>query len=86
MELIKVDEIQMPIWARCPIANGDYSGLSDEDESTVLEWLHQLYEDHSHVTFEHTGDFSEFEPFPEFGLGCDCERVIIWAEKPSAVE
>ena len=86
MELVKIEEIQMPMWARCPVAYGDFSGISEDDSDLVLGWLSELQEEHGSITFEHTGDFSEFEPFPAFGLGCDCERVIIWAEKPKSSE
>jgi len=76
----KIREIQLPTWARAIFANDDHSGVSEQDSVEAASWYAEQVEEHGPITLEHTGEFEEFTAHPEFGLACETERVIIWAD------
>lgn len=79
MKLITTEKI--PVWALSAIFNGDYTGLTDEDERVLDEWLNQEWI--KGTTFEIVHDDCEnfetyFSYYPAFGLGSDVVDVNIW--------
>ena len=66
---IVLESLDIPQWAQCFIEYGDGSGLSDEDEALVTEWLNAVVEEHGAVCFA-WGSVNEFCTQPEFGLAC----------------
>jgi len=68
----------MPTWAICAIFNGDLTGVNDEEEKQIDEFLAaESYID----AWELIDDEPSFSPSPEFGLPCETYivRGIVWA-------
>jgi hypothetical protein len=78
MEIKDTYTYQFPAYALCALINGDYSGLSDDDEKNLNDFLErENYVD----CWDCSSDIEpSFCPFPEFGLACDCVEVtgIVW--------
>lgn len=55
----------IPSWAICYLVNGDMDCLTDEE----LQMLRDFEKDFRVVD---VAEESYFEPFPHFGLACDC--------------
>ena len=64
----------IPAWAVCAIEYGDFSGLSDTDESQVNEFTEMLNERFGHRLFSiEYGQEVYFRNFNDFhNLGDDC--------------
>ena len=62
----------MPTWAVCAIVNGDYSGLTSDDEADLDAFLER---EHYVRHFDIVDDEPSFTSSPEFGLACDCVLV-----------
>jgi len=62
---------KVPNWAACWFANGDDSGLNDEDRARIAEYEKELTEEGLRLVAPIEGTESEFEPYPAFGLACD---------------
>ena len=82
--LSKQQNARVPSWALSYLINGDYSGITEDEKTTVDKWLdgmnkwvesiggNPLYMNINPVT-EH--EF--FTKYPEFGLPCDCTECDI---------
>lgn len=64
-------QYDIPTWAIGTIFNGDYTGLSDEEENMINEFL----EAEGILTWSFDEESKHFCPKPEFGLACDCYEV-----------
>ena len=68
----------MPTWAVGAIFNGDFTGVNDEEEKQIDEFLAaESYID----CWELIDDEPSFSTAPEFGLPCDTYIVkgTVWA-------
>ena len=72
-----VDIRQVCIAYVCAIEYGDYSGLSDDDERLVTQWLDKLP---AGVSFD-WGEESEFCRDDISGLMADCIEVKIYHQE-----
>lgn len=63
-------KVSIPTWALCALINGDYTGLEDEDIALVEGWLSAT--GYTIVCCPEEDEEPYFNPFPEFGLACDC--------------
>ena len=75
-------EYDIPDWAVVPLAYGDNSGLTEEDEKTLYEWTASLKEDGFVWDIVFTSDTNEFNPHPAFGLACaTCRATVVYYRK-----
>ena len=82
-KLIKIYETdKMPDYIACYFEYGDLDNLTEEDIKNADNWLNRIEENHGvkGVTFE-WGEETGFYYYPEFGLGCNCINVKVWANK-----
>lgn len=57
---------RIPVYAVCAIEYGDFSGMSDEDEKEIREFLDREFPNGFVVDWN--GEDYYFSPFPDFGL------------------
>ena len=69
MDKIETIVMTIPCWALCALINDDFTGLSDDDERQIRNWLENT---RVQVTPPEDDEEIYFEPFPAFGLACDC--------------
>ena len=60
---------KVPNWAACWFANGDDSGLTEEDKALIAGYEKRLASEGLTLVAPIEGTESEFEPYPAFGLG-----------------
>jgi len=72
-ELEPVDKVEIPTWAICYIANGDDSGISDEDIKEINDFLGR----YKSPTFEY-GEEEYFSNDPAFGLPTNVVEVKVY--------
>ena len=61
----------IPRWAVCGFVNGDWSGVSDEDEKLAKEYEADLNKKGWIILDPIEGSENDFCPYPAFGLACD---------------
>ena len=71
--------IKLPTWALCPLFNCDYSALESGDEKQIDGFDQDMRENFGAYIIDIVEEEADFEPFPEFGLACDCVTVNIWS-------
>ena len=78
-------EFIIPEYAVCPLIYGDFSGVEDEDEKEIMEFVDRCIEDYGNALFTPPEDESLMES--EFrvsndisNLGCDCVTLILMVE------
>jgi hypothetical protein len=79
MKIINYISAKIPTYALSYLVNGDASGLEDADQANIDQWFDtcraNLAASHpgADISF-HYRDTEEgsFQPFPAFGLACDC--------------
>ena len=75
-------EYDIPEWAVCALAYGDYSALAEEDEKTLNDWTASLKKDGYVWDIVFTSDTDEFNPYPAFGLACaTCKATVVYYKK-----
>jgi hypothetical protein len=84
---LRQQNARIPAYALPYLINGDASGLSDEDKTTIDKWLNHWVKDAEKlggaVIISPTGQEEEFTHYPEFGLPCgyiECDIVILAPE------
>jgi hypothetical protein len=73
-------EYEIPNWAVAPLINGDFTGLSDEDESKLTKFMDEVVEDHGNALFMlgDKSDESSFSPSNDIdNLGSDVTVLYI---------
>ena len=87
MKVIDYIPFDMPDWALSYVVNGDASGLTDEEEAMVDDWLRacidNLQADRPECCAQPEVDLDaepSFNPFPAFGLACTtvAAAVVAW--------
>ena len=83
MDIDNTYSYTFPAYALSALINGDTSGLEDDDEKNLNEFLkREHYVDHWDVDRDENGEAKEpyFSKSPEFGLACNCVDVtgIVW--------
>jgi hypothetical protein len=75
------DTLSIPEWAVCAIEYGDFSGLSDEEESLI----NGFFEDFplSRFTIQ-WGNDRFFSNNPAFGLPCTCIEAEIYEHQQAS--
>ena len=69
MTTIKTTQYTLPAHWAGPLINGDSSGMTDEDEAELFEWLNSARPG----VCVGVGGEPEFRPFNDAGtLACDC--------------
>ena len=83
MDIIDEIEFDIPEWAVCPIEYRDYSGINEEDERTLQNWMQSLKRDNATWDIVFTSDTNEFNSHPAFGLPCATvrARVVYFAKQ-----
>lgn len=78
-----IDTIDLPTHAASYLVNGDSSSLSDEDIEIIDDWTNDL--DYNCLVFDFgkVAQDGYFSTRPEFGLPCDCEKVMLYGHKKS---
>ena len=80
MKIIKEIDVKFPTYAISYLEYGEPGDLSEQDIKNVDEWYNTLKCDESPYgpNFDF-GTCSYFEPYPVFGLPCDCvDLKIFW--------
>lgn len=72
--LEEVETVNLPVWSLCYLFYGDGSALTDEDMAQADTWEASYG---APITIA-ADENEEFEPFPEFGLACDCVKASIY--------
>lgn len=93
MKTLEEYQDDVPTWALSAIYNGDMSGLDDEEEVMVSNWLKQWEERAKklggHVIYSTEKDdegndiTDEFSRNPAFGLACSTESTVILIVGPN---
>ena len=82
MDIIDEIEFDCPSWAVIPIEYRDYSGLTEEDEQILQNWMQTLKREGATWEIVFTSDTNEFNPHPAFGLACaTCKARIVYFRK-----
>lgn len=66
-----IDTYQIPTYAICAIVNGDYSGLNDDDERVINEWLNTHFPNGFIADFDKGIENPYFSYYPAFGGGSE---------------
>ena len=80
MSIHLIKTIKLPIWSASYLFNADSTGLDPEDAEMVHDW-EQNFDEQLPITLNVINTELGFEPFPEFGLACDCYEVEIYSSK-----
>jgi hypothetical protein len=71
-----IEEVTISEWFICAIEYNDMTGLNDEEESQLNEWI----ENYPYCTFEY-GERDEFAKCKITGLIADCVTVKIYKDQ-----
>lgn len=75
-ELEQLGRFSIPVWSLSALINDDDSGLNDDDEQVLNEWLNDIT--HESLCFRLVDDSNgDFNPAPEFGLPCNTVEIDI---------
>lgn len=75
--LEEIETIDLPQWSICYLINGDGSALTDDDIALADSWQASFG---APITIDVIDENADFEPFPEFGLACDCVKATIYRQ------
>lgn len=84
MAIEHIDSIKLPTWALCYIVNNDSSGISDEDQEQVDEWIKETFPDHIGLIFDQSEEGEFFTHSPPFGLACNCIQADVYGVRRPA--
>ena len=69
----KTDTVKMPTWALPYLINADSSGLTEDEEAMIDQWVKR----YNQPTFECSED-TYFAPYPAFGLASSVVDCNVW--------
>lgn len=73
---------RFPDYAACYLEYGDESGLNEEDIKNIDSWVKSIEDNNPEIKgalcFEY-GEETGFTYYPEFGLGCNCIKIKVFA-------